>query len=187
MAAGCCSLYRTEAIRAVGGFRSLTMTEDMDMAWLLATEGLTTAYVAQAHCTAMEPTTLSMYLRQLDRWYRGMFQTIRLHRFRSVWRLKLLTYWYVTDALLTPLWLFLVLWWRTEAPVESFALALIADLGISGFVALCMKPTHVKDILRCLPAYVIVRQLNLYAYCRAFFRECIKGEHLSEWVKGHAA
>ncbi len=185
VAAGCCALYRRSVLQRVGGFRNVTMTEDMDMAWMLFARGYTTAFASKAHCTAMEPTTLSMYLLQLDRWYRGMLQCLALHPFHSVQRLKLLTYWYVTDALLTPLWLFLVLCWGTEAPLESLGLAFLADVGISGLVAMCAEPRRILDVFRCLPAYMVVRQLNMLAYFRALCRERLQGKKLTLWEKGH--
>lgn len=185
VAAGCCSLYKTSALRDVGGFRSATMTEDMDLAWLLLERGFTTRFEPKARCFTSEPTSQRMYLRQLDRWYRGALQVMALHRFRHVWRLKLLAYWYAVDALLAPAWLFALLYWGTQAPWQSLGAAVCIDLAIAGFVAFCAEPRRKMEILRCLPAYLVVRQLNTYAYARAFWKERIRGERLQIWVKGH--
>ena len=185
VAAGCCALYKTTALRDVGGFRNDTMTEDMDMAWQLYERGLLTAFEPQAKCSTMEPKTKHTYLRQLDRWYRGAFQVMALHRFRHVWKLKALAYWYAFDAILAPAWLFALLYWGTSAPWRSLGAAVCIDLGIAGFIAMCAEPGRKMEILRCLPAYLVVRQLNTYAYARAFWLEHVRKQRLQTWNKGH--
>ena len=185
VAAGCCSLYRTDLLRQVGGFRNATMTEDMDTAWLLYAQGARTAYVAQARCLTMEPRTCQTYLRQLDRWYCGMFQCMALHRFRSVWPLKCLVYWYLADALLAPVGIGLFVWWGTQSLVQSIGTSVLFDVGMACVVAMCAEPRCALEVVRALPAYLIVRQVNLYAYLRAFWRERICGDRLTIWSKGH--
>mgnify|MGYP003393156434 CR=1 FL=1 len=185
VAAGCCALYKVEALRDVGGFRNATMTEDMDMAWQLYEKGYATIFESAATCFTMEPTTKRTYLRQLDRWYRGQFQVMALHSFRNVWRLKAMSYWYALDALLAPVWLFALLYWGTRAPWESLGAAILMDLGIAGFIAMCKESQRKGDVLRCLPAYLIVRQLNMYAYAKAFWQERVRKQRLVLWEKGH--
>jgi biofilm PGA synthesis N-glycosyltransferase PgaC len=186
VAAGCCSLYRTALLRDAGGFRGTTMTEDLDMAWILFERGYTTAFASKSRCFTAEPTTQQMYLRQLDRWYRGMFQVLALHRFTGVWRLKMLAYWYAVDALLSPVLLGLLVWHATRSPWLTLGGAVLADLGIAAVVAVCAEPRQAGRVVRCLPAYLLVRQYNMFAYVRAFYRERLRQQHLTLWHKGHA-
>ena len=185
VAAGCCSLYRTDLLRQVGGFRCDTITEDMDTAWLLYAQGARTAYVAQARCLTMEPRTYRAYMRQLDRWYRGALQCLDAHSFHSVWPLKCLVYWYMGDALLAPVGVGVLVWWGTHSLVQSVATSLLCDLGMACMVAICAEPRCWLEILRALPAYCVVRQVNVYAYLRAFYRERVCGDRLTIWQKGH--
>ena len=185
VASGCCALYRTPVLQSVGGFRPGTITEDLDTTWLLFEEGFQTAFVAEARCFTMEPTTLQMYTRQLDRWYRGMWQCLACHTWRRTWRLKLLVYWYIVDALLAPVALVATLIGTTQSPLYWCGLAFLLELGMVGLVAVGAEPRRWREILSGLPAYLLLRHINLYAYLLAFWRERMQNQHLAIWHKGH--
>ena len=187
IAAGCCSLYRTELVKKVGGFSERTITEDLDLTWTIYEEGYQTVFEQHAQCYSLEPKSLHIYLKQLDRWDRGMLQNLKIHSVKDRGKLKILSLLYLLDTALAPIMGFLVV---TFFPFHKFLWSVIAyllmDLLFSGALATMMRWEHKWKILRYIPSYVVVRPLNLFAYARAFYKEYICGEKLTVWVKGHS-
>lgn len=186
IAAGCCSLYRTEVVRKVGGFSERTITEDLDLTWTLYEAGYQTYFEQKAQCYSLEPKSLSVYLKQLDRWDQGLIQNLKIHSVKSRGKLKFLALMYLMETLLTPL---LGICALSFFPLSKFLFSLlffiIADLTFTGVLGILIKWERKLEIIKYIPSYIIVRPLNLFAYLRAIYRGYIRGEHLSVWVKGH--
>lgn len=80
IAPGACSAWRTELVRAVGGFSSDTLAEDSDMVLRLNRLGHVTVQENNAVAFTEAPQTLRQLLRQRIRWTFGSVQVLWKHR-----------------------------------------------------------------------------------------------------------
>ena len=186
IAAGCCSLYRTELVKRVGGFSERTITEDLDLTWTIYEEGYQTHFEERARCYSMEPKNMSIYLKQLDRWNRGMFQNLKIHSAKGRGKLKILSVLYLVEALATPaVGAFLITFFPLRVFVQSLLFLILWDLLFSGAFVTLIKWEYWRKIWKYVPCYALIRPLNIFAYVRAFYKEYIRGERLTVWEKGH--
>jgi biofilm PGA synthesis N-glycosyltransferase PgaC len=79
ISSGCFSIYRTDVVRACGGWRSRTMAEDMDLTWTLYQRGHGVRFVPGAVSYPLEPHNYHFLSKQLRRWSHGFVQNVRLH------------------------------------------------------------------------------------------------------------
>ncbi|HTK35239.1 MAG TPA: polysaccharide deacetylase family protein [Caulobacteraceae bacterium] len=77
---GAIGAWRTAALRAVGGYRSDTLAEDMDLTWRIHRDGWSIANEPRAHAYTEAPDTLSGLLKQRFRWTFGTLQCLWKHR-----------------------------------------------------------------------------------------------------------
>jgi len=78
--ASCCSAYRTEALKAVGGFRpGLWPGEDVDLDLRLAAAGATFYYVPWAIVHHHRPGTMAWFRRMMRRYGDAERRLVRLH------------------------------------------------------------------------------------------------------------
>jgi len=85
---GAIGAYRTEALRQVGGYRSDTLAEDMDLTWRLRLAGWIAVNEPHACAFTEAPDTLNGLMRQRFRWSFGTLQCLWKHRaavFRNGW------------------------------------------------------------------------------------------------------
>ena len=54
ISSGCFSVYRTEALRALGGWSTRTLAEDMDLTWSFYQQGWRVRFVPEAVCYPLE-------------------------------------------------------------------------------------------------------------------------------------
>lgn len=104
---GCCSVFRTDELKAFGGFPERTIVEDMDYTWSKQIEGRSAVYVSKAVARAADPTDARYLAKQTWRWQTGFFQNVRLHHRELVKHKKWLAYWVylsVLEILLMPTW-----------------------------------------------------------------------------------
>jgi cellulose synthase/poly-beta-1,6-N-acetylglucosamine synthase-like glycosyltransferase len=71
---GCCSVFKTSIIQQTG-FPEDTVTEDLDLTWLLELNGYRTSTI-DAYASTVEPEGLIAYISQIRRWYMGFFQCL---------------------------------------------------------------------------------------------------------------
>ena len=71
---GCCSVFKTSIIQQTG-FPEDTVTEDLDLTWLLELNGYRTSTI-DAYVSTVEPEGLIAYISQIRRWYMGFFQCL---------------------------------------------------------------------------------------------------------------
>lgn len=77
---GCSTIYRAELFNKIR-FPSRTMTEDMDMTFLIHRKKLgKIVYTPNAIVITQDPKTFKEFLKQIDRWYTGFWQCISKHR-----------------------------------------------------------------------------------------------------------
>lgn len=80
--------WRTELLKAVGGYRSDTLAEDMDLTWRVREAGWIIANEPEALAFTEAPSSLSGLLKQRFRWSFGTLQCLWKHRralFRHGW------------------------------------------------------------------------------------------------------
>lgn len=82
---GAIGAWRTEVLKALGGYRSDTLAEDMDLTWRVREAGWVIANEPAALAFTEAPSTLSGLLKQRFRWSFGTLQCLWKHR-RSLFR-----------------------------------------------------------------------------------------------------
>ena len=97
---GAIGAWRTQALRAVGGYRSDTLAEDMDLTWRIHRDGWGIANEPRAHAYTEAPDTLNGLLKQRFRWTFGTLQCLWKHRS------ALFHYGWFGSLALPSLWLF---------------------------------------------------------------------------------
>jgi biofilm PGA synthesis N-glycosyltransferase PgaC len=190
ISSGCCSMYRTEAVRAAGGWSFRTLAEDMDLTWSLCRMGWQVRFVPAATCYPLEPHTWGFLSRQLRRWSHGFVQNVRLH-----WR-GLLSVPFLRSAVAVATW---------DAAVASLIYLLVLPLLAIGFrnpwfllgyvidipaivvpvVAGAYRRGEVLRALTCIPAFFALRTVNAVFFLRALWLEWIRGRPLLVYEKGH--
>jgi cellulose synthase (UDP-forming) len=71
---GSAAVIRREALKEVGGFSGITITEDCETALDLHSRGWRSLYVDKPMISGLQPETFSSFIGQRSRWARGMFQ-----------------------------------------------------------------------------------------------------------------
>jgi cellulose synthase/poly-beta-1,6-N-acetylglucosamine synthase-like glycosyltransferase len=74
---GCCSVFQTSILQQLG-IPEDTVTEDLDLTWLLELNGYRTSII-DAYASTVEPKGLKAYISQIRRWYMGFFQCLSKH------------------------------------------------------------------------------------------------------------
>ncbi len=84
--AGNSGAFRADLVRRLGGFRTDTVGEDLELTWRVQFAGYDVEFAPRALVLAEVPSTLGGLWRQRVRWQRGLIQTVRRHRerFRQV-------------------------------------------------------------------------------------------------------
>jgi len=110
--AGATAGWRRDAVLAVGGFSSRTLTEDTDLTITLQRAGHEVRYAADAITHTTAPDSLGALIKQRRRWLTGNLQTAWAHR-DALWRagvamrfIALPNWWFINLGvfLLVPLW-----------------------------------------------------------------------------------
>jgi biofilm PGA synthesis N-glycosyltransferase PgaC len=194
VAPGCFTVFRTSLVVSFGGFDTRTMAEDMDLTWNLLEGGYRVAVVPEARCYPIEPSTFRIYVRQLDRWYRGFLQNIKVRHFNLFSKdpvFGLMVYYYVIAGFIGPISIPLLFWAMIGSRIE--ALWVIPTGALTVHVLLTWIPALFKarDLkitriaLASLAASLFVPFLNMAVYVRSVWREWILQDKLNQWQKGH--
>lgn len=189
IASGCFSVYRTDRLRAAGGWSRRTMAEDMDLTWTFYQSGQRVRFIPEAVSYPIEPHDMGFMGKQLRRWSHGFIQNVRLH-----WR-GLLHVPVLRSAIAVGLW---------DATVASVAyLVLIPLLAVFvspwfllGYlldfpaiaVPVLLKAWQRREFWRAaasLPSFFVLRAVNSIYLLRAFWSELVMGRTLAVYEKGH--
>jgi poly-beta-1,6-N-acetyl-D-glucosamine synthase len=88
VAQGAFSLYERSALEEVGGWTNV-VGEDIVLTWALLEQGYRIGHAEDACCFTQAPARLGMFVRQRQRWARGMLEAFRLHpRILRVFRMS---------------------------------------------------------------------------------------------------
>ena len=133
VAQGAFSIYDTGTIRALGGWPH-TVGEDIVLTWHMLEKGYRVGFAENACVFTNAPTTWSQFIRQRQRWSRGLIEAFKAH-----WRL-----------LFKPRMTTLFIWWNllfpyidlafTLAFIPGFVLALFGVYWIAGPLTLLLLP-----------------------------------------------
>ena len=189
IASGCFSLYRTEELRAVGGWSDRTMAEDMDLTWTLYAQAHSVRFVPEAVSYPIEPHDFGFLGKQLRRWSHGYIQNVRLHR-RSLLDLGYLRslvavgFW---DALLASLAYLVVLPLLAILVDPAFLLAYLIDAPFVLVPVLwqAAERGEAGRAVASLPSFFVLRVVNGVFMLRALWRELVVRRPLLVYEKGH--
>lgn len=189
ISSGCFSAYRTEALRAMGGWSDRTMAEDMDLTWSLYRAGWGVRFVPKALCYPIEPHDYRFMSKQLRRWSHGFVQNVGLH-------------WHGLLELPHLRWIVAVAMW--DAVIASVAylvllplLAILVNpfflLGYLIDVPAVIVPVlyqgarrrEVGRVLGSLPAFFVLRFVNSIFLLKAMWSEWVMRKPLHTYEKGH--
>jgi poly-beta-1,6-N-acetyl-D-glucosamine synthase len=189
ISSGCFSIYRTAELRALGGWSTRTLAEDMDLTWTMYRTGRKVRFLPEAVCYPIEPHDLGFMSRQLRRWSHGFVQNVRLH-WRSLLGLGYLrsvvavAFW---DALIASL-AYLVLIPALAIGVDPLVLvAYLVDAPVV-LVPVLWQAVGRREVGRALasfPGFFALRVVNAAFMLAALWRELVVGRPLLVYDKGH--
>lgn len=186
VSSGCFSVFRMEHLRKFK-FNSRTMAEDMDLTWDFLNAGLAVYYAPDAYCYPLDPSTGKIFVSQIDRWCRSFFQNLKAHSFRRNKKVGAFVYGYFLEGILAPLAAIIALVFLTGDFLSGLLLSFLVDFLLVSAPCLAqgVRLKMVRKVITSIPAYFILRPVNLYVFLRSFWREMIIGEKLTVWEKGH--
>ncbi|MBF5003420.1 glycosyltransferase family 2 protein [Diaphorobacter sp. NR2-3-3-1] len=133
VAQGAFSAYDTQTLRDVGGWPH-TVGEDIVLTWAILKAGYRVGFAENAVLFTNAPTTWKQFIRQRQRWSRGLMEAFKLH-WQMLFKMRLTT---------------LFIWWNllfpyldvvfTLAFVPGVILALFGIFWIAGPMTLAVLP-----------------------------------------------
>ncbi|NBT34467.1 MAG: glycosyltransferase family 2 protein [Betaproteobacteria bacterium] len=136
VAQGAFSIYHTDTLREVGGWPQ-TVGEDIVLTWALLKRGYRVGYCEDGVVFTIVPSTLKAFVRQRQRWARGMIEAFKAH----------------PSILITPRLTTFYVWWDLLFPFMDIAycvffipgliLALGGNFMIVGPMTLSLLPLSV--------------------------------------------
>lgn len=190
IASGCFSAYRTSVLKALGGWSSETVAEDMDLTWRLYFAGHRVRFVFDAVCYPIEPHDYTFLQRQLRRWSHGFVQNLRLHRHRllDVPVLRSMVGVALWDAVVTSL-AYLVLLPLLALTFRNplFLLGYVVDVPVLlvPVLAGARATSGIGQALASVPAFLVIRLVNCLFILEAIWNELIRRRPLLVFEKGH--
>lgn len=190
ISSGCFSAYRTEQLRAHGGWSERTRAEDMDLTWSLYRADAKVRFIPEAVCFPIEPHDFGFMSKQLRRWSHGFVQNVGLH-WKGILRLPLLSTMVgvaMFDAVVATLLYLLVL------PVAAIALgnplmllAYVVDLPavMVPVLAKAWRRRELGRALASLPSFFVLRTVNGFFMLEAVWKEVVLKRPLLVYEKGH--
>jgi cellulose synthase/poly-beta-1,6-N-acetylglucosamine synthase-like glycosyltransferase len=181
---GACYVFKTEAIKSVGGFPNGLISADMDATWALHKAGYKLGYAGNAIALTYDPDTYRVYRDQMRRWSSGYFQNMAKYRRQLLnWRSMLVVWTALFD--LCALFAYEIMFILMLA-LGHYRLAASFGIwmGIHAVVTTFLVATVVgwKEALLGYFPYLCVNYYNKWLYLCAFVREWILGRHYSSWT-----
>lgn len=190
IASGCFSVYRTDILRAHGGWGTRTLAEDMDLTWSFYQSGHGVRFVPDAVCYPIEPHDYGFLSKQLKRWSHGFVQNVQLH-----WR-GLVHVPFLRSAIAVSLWdatLAAVVYFLA-LPLLAVAfrnpwllLGYVIDLPAIAVPVLAgaARRGETRKALASLPAFLVLRVVNAMFFLRAAWSELVLRRSFRVYEKGH--
>jgi biofilm PGA synthesis N-glycosyltransferase PgaC len=190
IASGCFSMYRTSALRAVGGWSTRTLAEDMDLTWTFYQYEWKVRFLPEAVSYPIEPHDFHFLGKQLKRWSHGFVQNVRLHRqgILSVPFLRhsvAVAFWDAIIASVAYLFLLPVLaialgnpWLLLGYVIDVPAVAVPVLVGAA-------RRREMRRALLSLPAFFVLRTVNAVFFLQAVWMELVMNRTFATYEKGH--
>ena len=189
ISSGCFSVYRTEILKAQGGWSTRTMAEDMDLTWSFYQAGHGVRFIPEALCYPVEPHDYNFMSKQLKRWSHGFIQNVRLH-----WR-KVLDIPFLRSMIAVAMWDAVVasLAYLVLIPLLSvlvsplFLLGYLIDAPAVAFpvILVAFKRKELWKALSSIPSFFVLRTFNSLFILEAVWSELILRRPLRVYEKGH--
>jgi biofilm PGA synthesis N-glycosyltransferase PgaC len=180
---GAAYVFRTPAIKGIGGFPTVGISADMDATWALMAAGHRLAYVGDALAYTYDPETFSQYRAQMRRWAAGYFQTMAKHRRQLLRPRAMLVAWTgLFDLLTLPVTYGLAGWWLLTDPsrVKWLPAWFLGHLAVT--TALVATVVGWRDAVLGAVPYTIVNYYNKALYLWTMAREWGLGAHYRSWT-----
>ena len=190
ISSGCFSMYRTSALRAIGGWATRTLAEDMDLTWTLYKKGYAVRFIPDATCYPLEPHSYGFLKRQLRRWSHGFVQNLRLHRndILDVPFLRSAVAVACWDAVVASLvYLFVLPLAAIVFQNPYFLLGYVIDVPaiLIPVAAGALRRREVGRALVSIPSYFVLRTVNAVFFLMAAWAELVRHRTLLVYEKGH--
>jgi biofilm PGA synthesis N-glycosyltransferase PgaC len=140
VAQGAFSLYRAAVVAAVGGWQDM-MGEDIVLTWAMLRRGLRTGFEPTAIAHTQAPRGVRAYVRQRQRWSRGMLEGLRLHGGSLLLQRRMVSH-SIANNFLMP---YLDLTYAVAMPIGLFE-ALQGNFVIVGPLTLAVMPVNLLVI-----------------------------------------
>jgi len=190
IASGCFSMYRTEILRAHGGWSNRTLAEDMDLTWTFYQAGYEVRFVPEAACYPIEPPSLRLMGTQLRRWSHGFVQNVRLH-WRGLLAVPFLrsavavAFWDATIAAAVYLVLLPILAVLFANPWILLGYVIDAPAVLVPVLVGAARRGEIRRALASVPAFFLLRTVNAIFFLRAVCAELLLGRSFHHYEKGH--
>lgn len=187
---GCFSIYRTDKLKAFGGWPTRTVSEDMDLTWSYYSEGEKVKFTSKAFCYPMEPQNFKFLCKQLRRWSHGFIQNVILH-WNNLLRIPVLREQVLVglaDAVVTGVIYFLLPPIFIVSGYPFFILYLYVSDWIFVALPVLWKGYKLKLLRKCLlslPFFFIIRIVNSVFFFKALISELFLNKSLKAYEKGH--
>lgn len=181
---GAAYVFKTEAIKSIGGFPGGLISADMDATWALHRARYKLGYAGDAVALTYDPETFRVYKQQMRRWSSGYFQNMAKYRKELLhWRAMLVVWTAIFDLCCLFVYetaLAITLITGHDRLAGTFALWLaIHAIVTTGLVATVVG---VREAVLGYFPYLIVNYYNKWLYLCAFTREWILGRHYVSWT-----
>jgi biofilm PGA synthesis N-glycosyltransferase PgaC len=190
IASGCFSVYRTAELRALGGWPTRTLAEDMDLTWSFYQAGHGVRFIPEAVCHPIEPHTFGLLSKQLRRWSHGFVQNVSLH-WRGVLRVPLLrsivgiAAWDAIVASVLYLFLLPVLAIAFRQPWLLIGYLIDVPAVLVPVLVGAIPRRETGRALASLPAFFLLRTVNGAFFLAAVWQELVMGRTFRTYEKGH--
>jgi cellulose synthase/poly-beta-1,6-N-acetylglucosamine synthase-like glycosyltransferase len=190
IASGCFSMYRTSALRAVGGWSTRTLAEDMDLTWTFYQYDWKVRFIPDAVSYPLEPHNFHYLGKQLKRWSHGFVQNVKLHR-HGVLSVPFLrhsvavAFW---DAVIASVaYLFVLPLLAVALGSPWLLLGYVIDVPAVSIPVLvgAAKRREMRRALASLPAFFVLRTVNAVYFLKATWMELVMKRSFTTYEKGH--
>lgn len=186
---GCATIYRSRIMTTVG-FPAGTLTEDMDLTFLIHRQKLgRVCYLKNAYVITQDPATLRDYIKQINRWYTGFWQCIG--KYDIPWQgqkldgeLTLLA----TDGLFSGLisvglFIFCLLMFFQEPTLVYRIMAIDFLFFLLPTLLWTIKKYRKLKIILFIPHFYLLRFVSSILFLGCFFRYLFGFDRIMDWNK----
>ncbi|MFZ2540468.1 MAG: glycosyltransferase [Gallionella sp.] len=156
VAQGAFSIYRTDVLREVGGWRKC-VGEDIVLTWAILEHGYRVGYCEDACSFTNAPVTFKQFIRQRQRWSRGLIEAFK-HHWRLLFHFRMMT---------------VFIWWNLSFPlldfIYTFAFVPGIVLAMFGYYWLAGPMT-----LLVFPLAMLVNYIMYFTQSRMFTEQGLK-------------